>query len=63
MRIAIVGGTGKEGRGLALGFARAGVEVLVGSRVAERASEAAAAINAAVGRPAARGMVNPEAAA
>lgn len=62
MRIAIVGGTGKEGQGLALGWARAGQEVLVGSRVLERAARAAEAINAAVGRAAATGMLNCEAA-
>jgi 8-hydroxy-5-deazaflavin:NADPH oxidoreductase len=36
MRIGIIGGTGKEGRGLALRWARAGHDVLVGSRAAER---------------------------
>lgn len=63
MRIAVVGGTGKEGYGLALGWARAGQEVLIGSRVPERALHAAAAINAAVGRPAASGLLNRDAAA
>ncbi len=63
MRIAVIGGTGKEGHGLALGWARAGQEVLIGSRAAERAAAAAAAINAAVGRAAAAGMLNREAAA
>jgi NADPH-dependent F420 reductase len=63
MRIAIVGGTGKEGQGLALGWARAGQHIIIGSRAPERAREAAAAINAAVGRPAATGMSNPAAAA
>jgi len=63
MRIAIIGGTGKEGQGLALGWARAGQQVIIGSRAVARAQEAAAAINTAVGRPAATGMSNPEAAA
>ncbi len=63
MRIAIVGGTGKEGQGLALGWARAGQQVIIGSRAPERAREAAAAINAAVGRSAATGLSNAEAAA
>jgi hypothetical protein len=63
MRIAIIGGTGKEGQGLALGWARAGQEILIGSRVPERAQETAAAINAVVGKPAATGLSNPEAAA
>ncbi len=63
MRIAVIGGTGKEGYGLALGWARAGQEVIIGSRAVERAMGAAAAINAAVGRAAATGMRNREAAA
>jgi NADPH-dependent F420 reductase len=37
MRIAVVGGTGKEGRGLALRWAHAGHQVTIGSRDAERA--------------------------
>ena len=37
MRIAIVGGTGKEGSGLGIRWAQAGHEVLIGSRDAERA--------------------------
>ncbi|MCB9729728.1 MAG: NADPH-dependent F420 reductase [Deltaproteobacteria bacterium] len=41
MRIGIVGGTGKEGRGLALRWARAGHAVTVGSRDATRGAEAA----------------------
>jgi NADPH-dependent F420 reductase len=63
MRIAVVGGTGKEGHGLALGWARAGQEVIIGSRVMERAVHAAEAINRTVGRAAATGMLNREAAA
>jgi hypothetical protein len=63
MRIAIVGGTGKEGQGLALGWARAGQEILIGSRRLERARRAAQAINAAVGGPWATGMLNRDAAA
>jgi NADPH-dependent F420 reductase len=63
MRIAIIGGTGKEGRGLALGWARAGQEILIGSRDTARAAAAAAAINDTVGRPAASGVRNRDAAA
>src|SRR5689334_19186409 len=37
MRIGIVGGTGREGRGLALRWAKAGHEVALGSRDEERA--------------------------
>lgn len=41
MKIAIVGGTGKEGRGMAARWAKAGHDVLIGSRDAERARESA----------------------
>lgn len=41
MRVGIVGGTGKEGRGLALRWARAGHEVRLGSRDAARAQAVA----------------------
>lgn len=37
MRIALIGGTGKEGRGLAVRWAAAGHQVVLGSRDAERA--------------------------
>jgi NADPH-dependent F420 reductase len=37
MKIAIVGGTGREGRGLAVRWARAGHEVVIGSRDADKA--------------------------
>jgi 8-hydroxy-5-deazaflavin:NADPH oxidoreductase len=47
MRIAIVGGTGKEGRGLAARWARAGHDVWIGSRDAERARQRAAELGAA----------------
>ncbi len=43
-RIAIVGGTGPEGRGLALRLAMAGHEVVIGSRDAGRAAEAASGL-------------------
>ena len=42
--IAIVGGTGPEGRGLGLRFAMAGQAVVLGSRDAGRAAEAAAGL-------------------
>jgi NADPH-dependent F420 reductase len=44
MRIAIFGGTGDLGRGLAINFAAAGHEILVGSRSQERADQAAATL-------------------
>jgi NADPH-dependent F420 reductase len=39
--VGIIGGTGPEGRGLAARFARAGREVIIGSRDAARGAEAA----------------------
>lgn len=42
MTIAILGGTGPQGKGLALRFARAGVPVAIGSRDVSRAQEIAA---------------------
>jgi hypothetical protein len=62
MRIAIIGGSGKEGQGLAIGWARAGQEIVIGSRALERAIRAAEKINQAAGRPVAKGMLNREAA-
>ncbi len=49
MRIAIVGGTGKEGRGLGGRWARAGHEVFVGSRDGARAQVRAEELVAATG--------------
>lgn len=43
-RIAVLGGTGNEGGGLAFRWAHAGYSVVIGSRSAERAETAAAAI-------------------
>src|SRR5438270_212232 len=40
--LAFIGGTGPEGRGLALRFALLGYPILIGSRSAERAEQAAA---------------------
>jgi NADPH-dependent F420 reductase len=44
MKIAIFGGTGDLGRGLAITFAAAGHEIVVGSRSQERADQAAAGL-------------------
>ncbi len=57
-RIAVLGGAGKEGSGLALRWAHVGHQVVIGSRAAERAQEAAAEINEALGREAASGAAN-----
>jgi NADPH-dependent F420 reductase len=50
MRIAVLGGTGKEGRGLALRWAKAGHDVVLGSRDAERARATAADLSTKTGR-------------
>jgi 8-hydroxy-5-deazaflavin:NADPH oxidoreductase len=47
--IAVLGGTGPEGFGLALRWARAGETVIIGSRSAERARETAARVTQTVG--------------
>lgn len=47
--IAVIGGTGPAGMGLALRWARAGETVIIGSRDAARAEQAAAAIRQRVG--------------
>jgi NADPH-dependent F420 reductase len=47
--VAVLGGTGPQGRALARRWARAGVPVVIGSRSAERASETAAALAEATG--------------
>jgi NADPH-dependent F420 reductase len=57
-KIAVLGGTGKEGSGLALRWASAGHHVVIGSRSPERAQQAAAAINARIGAERADGADN-----
>ncbi len=56
--LSILGGTGKEGSGLALRWAKAGHTVIIGSRSAERAQQAAAEINAQLGTQNAQGLDN-----
>lgn len=47
--VAVLGGTGPQGRGLARRFAAAKIPVVIGSRSAERAAEAAAELARATG--------------
>ncbi len=49
LSIAVLGGTGDQGRGLARRFALAGHDVTIGSRSAERAGTAAAELGAELG--------------
>ena len=60
--IGVIGGTGPEGKGLAARFARAGLEVIIGSRSAERGAEAAADVREIAGGSV-RGGTNADAAA
>jgi NADPH-dependent F420 reductase len=60
--IAVLGGTGPQGRGLARRWATAGMTVVIGSRSAERAAEVAAELAEATGGDV-RGLANHEAAA
>jgi NADPH-dependent F420 reductase len=59
--ISIVGGTGKLGRALAQRWAAAGAEVIIGSRSAKRAADAAAVIEEAAGAGKVSGMENRDA--
>jgi 8-hydroxy-5-deazaflavin:NADPH oxidoreductase len=61
--IAVIGGTGAEGGGLALRLAHAGRTIIIGGRDAARAAQAAAAINATIGAERATGAASAEAAA
>ncbi len=47
--IGVIGGTGPEGKGLAARFARAGLDVIIGSRSAERGEKAAAEVRDVAG--------------
>jgi NADPH-dependent F420 reductase len=63
LTIAILGGTGKEGKGLAYRWAKAGYRVLIGSRTPEKALTAAEAIKDLLDGPALiEGMGNLQAA-
>ncbi len=61
--IAILGGTGDQGLGLALRFCRSGRRVLIGSRKAERAVEAAVQVRSQVPAAQVEGFSNEEATA
>lgn len=56
--IAILGGTGHEGSGLGLRWAKAGHTVIIGSRTAEKATVAAEELNSALGSKAVIGLDN-----
>jgi NADPH-dependent F420 reductase len=58
--IGILGGTGKEGQGLALRWASCGVEVHIGSRYPAKAERVAAELNPLLKHPRIRGSGNRE---
>jgi len=62
LTLAVLGGTGKEGPGLAYRWASAGYHVLVGSRSQEKAEAAASELNARLGGELVQGLTNEEAA-
>jgi len=63
VRIAILGGTGEQGPGLALRWAKAGEEVIIGSRQREKGEKVAAELNQELGKELLRGTDNVTAAA
>jgi NADPH-dependent F420 reductase len=60
--IAILGGTGKEGTGLALRWAAAGYKILIGSRQLEKAESTSERINNQLNIQAVKGLRNRDAA-
>jgi NADPH-dependent F420 reductase len=59
--LAFIGGTGPEGLGLAARFAAAGHDIVIGSRVLERAQKAAAKVTARVPKARVASALNEEA--
>jgi 8-hydroxy-5-deazaflavin:NADPH oxidoreductase len=62
LTIAVLGGTGQEGGGLALRLAKAGHRVILGSRSPDRAAQRAAEMNARLGETRVSGAGNKAAA-
>ena len=60
--LAVLGGTGNEGPGLAMRWAQAGHRVIIGSRKEAKAQRIAGELNAELGEPLIEGMENPAAA-
>jgi len=58
--IGVIGGTGKEGTGLALRWSAAGYRILIGSRSADKAKMAAIKINQQVGNQNVSGWLNQD---
>ena len=62
LTVAVLGGTGQEGPGLAMRWALAGYPIIIGSRQAEKAEKTAGELNAELGIGSIRGLQNNEAA-
>ncbi len=60
--IAVLGGTGKEGPGLAMRWARAGYQVIIGSRQIDKAKDTAQKLNETLGIETIKGLENSAAA-
>ncbi len=61
--VAVLGGTGNEGPGLALRWAKSGnYNVIIGSRKAEKGERVATELNEQIGEPLLQGMANDDAA-
>ncbi|MET0233405.1 MAG: NADPH-dependent F420 reductase [Kibdelosporangium sp.] len=60
LTVGVFGGTGPQGRGLALRWAKAGLKVIVGSRKLERAEETAAELRSLAGVETITGLDNLE---
>ncbi len=63
LTVAVLGGTGKEGSGLAMRWARSGYRVVIGSRDANKAMERAGEMNTQLGVDYLIGKTNDQAAA
>lgn len=61
--VAVIGATGDEGFGLACRWARAGIDVVIGSRAKDRADDAAARVEDVVSGARVSGLENSDAAA
>jgi len=61
--IAVIGGTGDQGFGLVLRWAKAGEKIVIGSRMQQKAEDAAKKANGILGGNLVSGMENPKAAA
>ncbi|MGH2746776.1 MAG: NADPH-dependent F420 reductase [Actinomycetota bacterium] len=62
-KVAVIGATGDEGFGLACRWAKAGIEIVIGSRAKDRADDAAARLEGIISGAKVSGLENPDAAA